>query len=345
MGEKYIGGFFELAIDYSPNDSISSLWNLPENPEYGFQNARSALSALIEILDFELIWIPSYICTSVWDAVMVKTPSQVRFFPVNENLDPDADFLSSNVKSGDIVLAVNYFGRPPSSSFLQFAETSQARFIEDCAQTIDTGIEPWGDWRLFSPRKLMGVSDGGYIIAREKGTNTPKSQHKTHKSYTPWEAALKRRENPDDNSMWHAANQIHESSMRTGSESISGFTHIQLQCLDALSIIKTRKENFGTLARNLGHIAFLQDLEPSYCPSGFPITLQEEIRDQVRHRLILDGIFPAIHWTDLPSNPKQFSKAHQLSRKILTLPCDQRYDANDMNRISACVIKSMGNAI
>ena len=33
-------------------------------------------------------------------------------------------------------------------------------WIEDCAQALVPDV-PWGDWQIFSPRKLFGVADGG----------------------------------------------------------------------------------------------------------------------------------------------------------------------------------------
>ncbi|HXQ46960.1 MAG TPA: hypothetical protein VN806_10110, partial [Caulobacteraceae bacterium] len=40
-------------------------------------------------------------------------------------------------------------------------------WIEDRAQAMDTGASDWGDVALYSPRKLVGVGDGGLLIGDE----------------------------------------------------------------------------------------------------------------------------------------------------------------------------------
>ena len=70
-------------------------------------------------------------------------------------------------------------------------------------------------------------------------------------------------------------------------------------------------------------------------PLGCVIVLQDEVlRERVRHALMAERIYPAVHWQLPATVPARFAESHALSRRILTLPCDQRYDHNDMERVA-----------
>ncbi len=46
-------------------------------------------------------------------------------------------------------------------------------------------------------------------------------------------------------------------------------------------------------------------------------------------------IYPAVHWPIADVVPPEFETSHRLAGEIMTLPCDQRYDRSDMERILA----------
>jgi hypothetical protein len=45
-------------------------------------------------------------------------------------------------------------------------------------------------------------------------------------------------------------------------------------------------------------------------------------------------IFCARHWADLPSPAADFPAEHELSRRLITLPCDHRYGEAEMARVA-----------
>lgn len=337
----YIGGFFEMALpDAKVDRSLLSEWGRGAARCSGFVNARSALSALLKSLGSSRVFLPAYSCTSLMDACL---GFQVIFYPINESLDPNVDFLKESVQQGDVVLAINYFGRAPSREFLDFVnEHTDITFIEDCAQSLSTGVTSWGDWRLFSPRKLVGVADGGFIV--------PKKTSQENINIDPisngveafrWIAALSRLEDQGGafNANWYAENQQHEQSMKVENSAISYLSYCLLSHLDVHSIIQKRKSNYKILYEALSSLAVFKEDNPVYAPFGFPIRVAGDMRDALVQALIHDNIFPAIHWRDLASPFHDFEFEHELSKEILTLPCDQRYGAKDMAYIIASVHK------
>ncbi|HET9051006.1 MAG TPA: hypothetical protein VFO60_04840, partial [Candidatus Dormibacteraeota bacterium] len=61
-------------------------------------------------------------------------------------------------------------------------------------------------------------------------------------------------------------------------------------------------------------------------------------RDELRRGLAREGIFAPIHW-ELPGavTVREHPREHAIAASIVSLPCDQRYDAADMERVAASV--------
>jgi hypothetical protein len=60
----------------------------------------------------------------------------------------------------------------------------------------------------------------------------------------------------------------------------------------------------------------------------------EKERNSAKTTLIYNKIYPQILWEIEKYVPKKYSYAHDLSRKILMIPIDQRYDSNDLSKVT-----------
>jgi hypothetical protein len=99
--------------------------------------------------------------------------------------------------------------------------------------------------------------------------------------------------------------------------------------------------------REANVLALLTDLEPStayqplfrewpmgHCPFNAVLLFNSEAqRDRVRAVLQEARIYAPIHWHLTTAN----SQAMSLSRRILTIPCDQRYTSADMKRVAGTI--------
>jgi len=325
----------------SSEKSIADYWGLPTNAGARFSNARSALAMLVSTIQPKRAWIPAYVCHSVAE-VFDTNNVPIFYYSVSDTLEPDVFQLKKDCTAGDMVFGINYFGQAPSASFCHFAhQRDDLIFVEDCAQTIDTGKSTWGNWRLISPRKVVGVADGGFILPSFK-TSKCKIKFSAHRNseIDIWHAAVLRFEDntKKNNQYWHSINQEHEKNIVINDTRMTRLSYELLKHIDAPSIIQQRKINFDTLHARLAHIAFLPVKKPDFCPFGFPIRLNENFRTIMNNELIKRGIFPAIHWISLPSPSDQFDKEHLLAKELLTLPCDQRYNISDMQYIATNVL-------
>jgi len=87
--------------------------------------------------------------------------------------------------------------------------------------------------------------------------------------------------------------------------------------------LKVRLQNLTFSKTILSDINFI-NITPTF-PSFLPLLLNK--RDEVRHALMRDSIYLAIHW------PAIEQSKNNLSDKLLSLPLDSRYTKEDIERM------------
>ncbi|MBB5019495.1 hypothetical protein HNQ59_002797 [Chitinivorax tropicus] len=329
--DRPIGGFFELELPPRQPGNLLEYWQAEPSDCRWYGNARSALMQLLQTRQIRRTWLPAYLCDAVIDAAL-ESGCRILFYPVDHHLQPDSAWLSSRLDSGDAVLAVDYFGRPPNAAFLSLVNSRpDIDWIEDRAHAIDTGMAPWGTWQLFSPRKLAGVPDGGLLIGPQLSC-LPATQGVPHLHASAW----MRREDCTGHrhAEWVARHQQDEASMDIGPRPVSKLTQHMLACMPASPLLIARKQNYARYQVALPYMSFLGDVQ-SYAPFGFVVRTQHA--DDLWRHLIDQRIFAQRHWRDISAPVEQFPVAHQLSNELLTLPCDHRLTNADVDRVIAAV--------
>ena len=72
---------------------------------------------------------------------------------------------------------------------------------------------------------------------------------------------------------------------------------------------------------------------------GFPIRVQN--RENILEYLHKNKIFAPVHWKELPVDGGEFLFEKELSKEIITLPCDHRYEQADLERIVEHFVEEM----
>src|SRR5579863_394322 len=108
-GSYPIGGFFGLGLlDVPPAaDSIWQRWLSDGRLAVTAWTARAALVRLIEAIRPERVWMPPYMCREV---IAVAPQAALRLYTLDDDLSPDVPFLQKAVRTGDLMLGVDYFG-------------------------------------------------------------------------------------------------------------------------------------------------------------------------------------------------------------------------------------------
>jgi hypothetical protein len=114
---------------------------------------------------------------------------------------------------------------------------------------------------------------------------------------------------------------------------------ISLHILNNISqsnIVEKRNENLKFVYQEIqDQDLFLFDFKQIKCPFMLPLKFRtENERNSVKTTLIDNKIYPQILWEIEKYVPKKYSYAHDLSRKILMIPIDQRYDSNDLSKVT-----------
>ena len=331
MSNKLIGGFFGLDLDLlqETKDSVWAHWTKDTSCALGFENARSALAYLFDQKKPRTIWLPSYICRDV-----MAGDGAYNFYPADPLNGTDTGFLSRNVADGDAVVVVNYFGHTPSPAMLDFIKSCpDILWVEDRCHTLWSEIPVYGDWAVYSPRKVLGVADGGLLVSYRDELSPPDFAPAQTPAQTP---ARMRYEDKDQNQngLWYPAYQKVEAEMTVSLHPLSGESLNILQNLPISSLIKFRKRNAAILRQYLEGIKGVQILPSGDAPFCVPVLLESADAADIASRMAKNKVFCARHWADLAVPPEKSPQSHDLARKLLSLPCDHRYDERDMKIVA-----------
>ena len=340
--QRIIGGMFGLEDIFNPKSSNPHFLNKDAIP---LLNASSGIWLLIKILKPTHVWMPSYLCDSMLKAVD-RNLTAIRFYEVNYDLAiPSFDWIL-DVQQNDLVVIIDYFGFPPDKPFIAPAKKQGAWILEDaCQALLSTEVGQFSHFVLYSPRKFLGVPDGGILLLNHR-INIEDIRLK--RPPAAWwlkalSASILRREHDLNGKghRWYDLFQKIEAEYPIGPYAMSELSEMLLRhSFDYSMIIRRRIENYHFLVEELGSIALFPKLPDRVVPLGFPIRVKN--RDLLRKALFDHKIYPPIHWPIHGIIPDEFRDSHRLSAEIMTLPCDQRCNRHDIERVIYLVSNLLG---
>jgi len=340
---RIIGGMFGLEV---PTGCTSAADAVATQGVLALVNARSCLWWVIRQVAPTCVWLPSYLCAAVTEAV-ARAGAPHRFYAVDRDLRTAPDAALRDVKPGEMVVAIDYFGFPTASLVLQFAKARGAWTFRDAAQVLFPETETTeADFTAYSPRKFLGLPDGGLL--RITGQLDASARELTPPPSDWWLAAFRAaqcRRDADlhggDNSSWFPIFKEVEDRQPTGAYRMSELSAALLaRGWSPAAVRERRVANYRCLAGLLAKMALFPELPTGVIPLGFPVRVRG--RDRIRERLFAWKIFPPVHWPLEGVVPAEYAANHQLAREIMTLPCDQRYEPADMERMTGLLLEAVG---
>lgn len=305
-------------------------------------NASSAIFVAVTALAPPTVWVPSFICSSVPES-MRAAGALVRFYAIDDRLTPDRGAWVDEVAKDDLVVIVDLFGFPGDRAVADAVRARGALVLEDASQALlSSHAGTLGDVVVFSPRKYVGVPDGGVLSVRTEGLRL--SLPPLVPPPTPWwdsaHAAVQGRAAFDAHGgerEWFSHFQQAELEAPVGAVAMSDDSRdLLFTAFDYTAIGATRRTNFARLLHRLRDLALFKALDDATVPLGFPICVDD--RESVIDRLRAHDIYPPVHWPLEGVVPDSFRQSHDLSRRILTLPCDQRYGLATMDHMADIVL-------
>lgn len=329
-----IGGLFGLECTAQPQGLTPPFLT---GRELFLANARAGIWLLVNQLKPLHVWVPSYLCHTIIGAID-RNITEIRFYGVDYDLTVRSNELVSEVASGDLVIFIDYFGYPHDHQLSTCVKEKGAWVMADASQALlSYHVGTNSDFVLFSPRKYIGVPDGGILRVPE---SFPVSHISLEMPPTAWwlkalQTVILRREFDDGlpTREWFRLFREAEDSAPTGPYAMSQLSRTILEySVDYSRIAQKRIDNYCTLLERLAAYALFPRIEKDVVPLGFPVHVAN--REAVRKTLFDHEIYPPVHWEIENVVPPEYEESHRLSRQIMTLPCDQRYGLEDMERIA-----------
>lgn len=335
----HCGGYLPLGLADIPPcpDSVWALWT-DGRSAVSFRNGRSGLAWLLRTQSCHRVWLPGYTCDVV-AAGARGGEAAIRYYPAGSTLEPDSRFLGE-ARSGDAVVVNSYFGRPILDELARgLAARPDLLRIEDRAQALAPGVPTVADWVLYSPRKLLGVSDGGVVVPSDPEAAPVQPDFVLADPAEParlHEYTLLRLEDPQRRADQYVAYQRVEAVMHVSDTPMTRLTRMVLERTPAAPVMAARRRNWAALYEELGEGCLWDEPAPTWTPLGFPLVTGDGRR--LASALAARGVYCPRHWPTIPApETDAFTADHALSLRLVTVPCDQRYGVDDMRRAATLV--------
>lgn len=291
-------------------------------------SARNALVYFLSQKKARTVFIPDYICGTLIRA-LEKAKLDYRFYRIsNDFLPAEQPELSDD----EFLLYVNYFGIM-NHRLQQVRAMYPQNLIIDNAQAFYAAPANAAA-AIYSPRKFFGVADGGYLISDLPANNGLKRDV----SWERYGHLLQRH----DCSARDAYDDFLQNETLIGKlppRYMSQITRRLLNSIDYQSVKQKRLSNFQYYQSRLDALnAYPFELGQNDVPMVYPFLCPVE---GLREYLIEHQIYVARYWAEAETRSAPESFANRLSRYLVPLPVDQRYDENQLQRVAEMVIKHL----
>jgi hypothetical protein len=324
---KTYGGFFPLDLPQSPRVENTAIAHLSKGCAY--YNIRSAIRELIRVNGIVDVLMPGYLCPVVHQAVE-GAGAAWRTYQVNPGFEIDALHLSCMATHATLVIVPGYFGvyMPDLSGLERLMDLSGCTVLLDYAQAL---YEPCPERfaAAYSPRKFLGVPDGGILVVGCSSRLKEPSPPPRKVDQTVFGDRLSchgiRLEYPDGEvlDLYRGL----EREMPVGPYRMSDLAGQLFRAFDHDAATGARKANYRTLQEALPY-----GPPPAVSiPLCFPLPVAPDRFHGIRRSLISKGIFVPHYWPELPE------AVEDLGKTVLALPIDYRYRTEDMSTMADLV--------
>jgi hypothetical protein len=322
-----IGGYFELELGHGSH---------PYPEATAFNSGRSAFQSVLLARAPRRVWLPHFICSVMSDAALAVNVELLRY-----DLDTALELAQPPaVRDDELLLYVDYFGLKTDYVQRTLAPRYADRLVVDNSQALFSSPAA-GIATLYSPRKFVGVPDGGWLLNGPGGLPPTPAQSSVERL-----GALIGRMIDGPEAHYQAFQASEAALGREGLQGMSKVTERLLASVDYQQAQSRRTANFARLHAALeecNRFAALADKSvPALC---YPLLLDNpQAADALRCALLEERIFVPCYWREVIENEASPVWERNLSRCLLPLPIDQRYDADDMQRLASRVLDHLARA-
>lgn len=305
---KEIGGYFGFE-QLRSNEYYPDLVAL--------NNARNALVYLLKARKIRKLYIPFFLCDSI-SKVCDREGYDYEYYHIGNDFLP---IFSKELCQDEYLYLVNFYGQISNETvdrlkikYRQIIFDNVQAFFQKPIEGVDT---------IYSCRKFFGVPDGAYLSTTQMLDDIlPIDMSKERMRHllgrfegvaSDYYTAFK------DNDALFSSLELRQ---------MSALTHNILGAIDYDAVKEKRNSNYNILREYLQKINKL-DLVVPIAPYCYPFYTKNGM--EIKKKLARQNIYIATLWPNVLSMDGALEKDY--AENILPLPCDQRYDSNDMLHI------------
>ncbi len=331
-----IGGEYPFLLNeytFSENNVLNYLTSFDKNM-YLFSTGRDCFYSIFSSIEGKTLWLPDFLCKSIVQP-LENLNVNYRFYNVGKNLRVSG---SNDIREGDYALIISYFGFV-DNDFYNFVLMKKCNIISDVTHLFFDSeqmakVTAISSFVVGSLRKFFAIPDGAFILTNEnvsiKGdTRINFVKDRTYGLFSRYYSLVNSFDNEENMPILKQAEKELDESFDFG-YSISYLSYNILKCISPKLYVERIKNNFNFLNNYFG-------LKYRFFSPYFPLVFFDNAtRDYYRRKLSSKWIFAPIHWdTSFLGKKKNI-----LSDLILSIPCDYRYNVDDMKKICELIDKS-----
>ncbi|MBF8984171.1 hypothetical protein IZY60_11540 [Lutibacter sp. B2] len=339
--EMMIGGehYFDNSIyAYEIENSFEKfIEKISVNTKY-FSTGRDAIYSLVESIEINRIWLPNYLCRSIYIPIHC-TKKEIVFYDVDEKLKINIDFLDK-VKENDCIFLINYFGLVQKDIYQKIGN-KKAVVISDITHLLlnynsFAYVMSNSNYVICSLRKLGPFPDGAFIGSKENKLNLTQKNCRYEFAYLRAGAFISRGyskfndfNNDENYEVLIRAEKLLNETLDFGYK-MSYITENILKRHNYFKVVHKTKENINVFVEYFNNDKKCEILNKKEISQFIIILFKSQYtRDKVKYELSHANIFCPIHWDTLWMNEE-----HINSKKLISIPCDYRYSKNNMKNIA-----------
>lgn len=317
--DKPIGGYFGWELPKRQNCVLADGGVLVNSGHGALELILNSLKGISKV------FLPYYTCGIV-ACTLRRCGVGYEFYHINKNLELA---ILPKLNKGEYLVYVNYFGIKDKYVESLYGIYGRNLIVDNAQALFAKPAESCHT--IYSPRKFVGVADGGIAFSPELGggVNLPKST-----SYAACSHLLKRL----DGCVADGYADFKANEAALGDDRCLGMslmTERHLRSLDYEAVRSARIDNFMYLHGRLKDSNKLPlmktvDIAGFECPMVYPYYTDNL---SLRNGLIANKVFVAQYWPNVLEWCRLGDCEYDLCRCLLPLPIDQRYGRGDMESI------------
>lgn len=307
---KEYGGYIELD---------TYMHSMLHEGAVALNSGRSCLGYLIQARNIKKVLLPYLICDSMIE-VCEKYGTSARFYSINDQFLPTDLVLEED----EWLYVVNFYGQLTREQ-LESIKKRYGRVIVDNAQAYFDEPLPETD-TLYTCRKFFGVPDGSFLytdVRLEEELEQDESFERMHFLLGRFERTAS-----------EFYREYSENNHRFAKEPIKRMSKLTTNLLHGIdySFVKSKRTKNYSIYHSI--FSTINQLQLRVPDGAFAYPLMVNDGTKLRKKLQAEKIYIPMLWPNVIKENVPDTIACHFAENILPIPCDQRYDTEEIEYVA-----------